>query len=70
MSTVPTADLIAVIIGIAVVIMAVAASMAPVILVVAIMLLVAVSVVLGNSDCRREGQRQSCSRAGSEPGLD
>src|SRR5216684_3830344 len=70
MGTVPTADLIAVLIGIAVVVMAVAASVAPVIIVVAIVLLVAVSVVLGHSDCRREGQRQNCSRAGLEPSLD
>src|SRR5258708_7647578 len=69
MSTVPPADLIAVFIGIAVVVMAVATSMAPVIIVVAIVLLVAVSVVLSHSDCRREGQRQDCSRAGSEPSL-
>src|SRR6266851_4760212 len=53
MGTVPTADLIAVLIGIAVVVM-----------------VVAVSVVLGHSDCRREGQRQNCSRAGLEPSLD
>src|SRR6266852_5015454 len=69
MGTVPIADLIAVLIGIAVVVMAVAASMASVIIVVAIVLLVAVSMVLGHSDCRREGQRQNCSRAGLEPGL-
>src|SRR6266849_7382214 len=69
MSTVPTADLIAVIIGVAVVVMAVPASMAPVIIVVAIVLLVAVSVVLGHNDCCREDQTQNCSRASSEPGL-
>src|SRR5258708_38973363 len=69
MSTVPTADLIAVFIGIARVVMAGATSMAPVIIVVAIVLRVAVSGVLSHSDCRREGQRQDCSRAGSEPSL-
>jgi Flp pilus assembly protein TadB len=70
MGTVPTADLIAVIIGIAVVVMAVAASMAPVIIVVAIVLLVPVSVVLSHSDCRRESQRHNCGRGDLEPGLD
>ena|SRR5216684_6846630 len=69
MSIVPTPDLIAVIIGIAVVVMAVAASMAPVIIVVAFVLLVPVSVVLSHNDCRRESQRQNCSRASSEPSL-
>jgi len=71
MGTVPTADVIAVIIGIAVMVMAVsmAPSVAPVIIVVAIVLLVAVSVVLCHSDCRRESQRQNCSRAGLEPSL-
>jgi hypothetical protein len=53
---VPTADLIAVMIGIAVVAMAmaVAVSMASVIIVVAIVLLVPMPVALSHSDCRRE----------------
>jgi len=55
MSTVPTADLIAIMIGIAVM----APSLPPVIIVVAIVLLVAVSVVLGYRDCRREGKRKN-----------
>jgi len=69
MSTVPTADVIAVLIGIAVVVMAVAASVASVIIVVAIVLIVAVAVILSHSNCRREGQRQNCSRARQEPSL-
>jgi Flp pilus assembly protein TadB len=70
MGTVPTANLIAVLVGITVVVVTVAASMAPVVIVVAIVLLVAVSVFLSHRDCRREGQRQNCGRAGLEPNLD
>jgi hypothetical protein len=68
MSTVPAADLISVVIGIAVVIMAVAASISPIIIVVAIVFVVAVTMALGHSDCGREGQRKNYDRTGSEPG--
>jgi len=69
---VPIADLIAVLIGIAIVAVAVAMTLsgASGIIVVAIVLLVAVSMFLGRSDGRREGQRQNCSRTNSQPGLD
>ena len=76
MSMVPIADLIAVLIGIAIVAVALAVAVAITftaalgIIVVAIVLLVAVSMFLGHSDGRREGQRQNCSRTNSQPGLD
>jgi Flp pilus assembly protein TadB len=57
MATVPTADLIAVTIGIAAAVMAVAASMAPVIIIVAVVFVVAVTPPLGHSDCRRKRER-------------
>jgi hypothetical protein len=70
MSTVPAADLIAIMIVIAIVVMAVAPSMASVVIVVAVVLVVAMSMVLGHSDCGREGQRQNRGCADSKPGLD